>query len=170
MNKSWKIISTTIFIFIRVYYFEGIYNIGFVIIKQCKIAWVNWKYTDRSENIITDWSNKKEILNLIDFKVVTFGISQQLLTFSSTEELKYRILMRKLSYCRSTYSSLQTIRTLFFFLDCFAYMYSRKPMLHTRLWNHHIAEGFSVLRQIFTELFKKNRGSNFLQATVCSLL
>ena len=57
------------------------------------------------------------------------------------------------------YSSLRKIEPLFF-LDYSANMYSRKTMLHT------IVGGFSDLCWIFSELFKKNRGSNFSQPTV----
>ncbi len=41
-------------------------------------------------------------------------------------------------------------------------------ILNTRLWNDlkHIAKGSGVLPYISSKLFKKNRGSNFLQATV----
>ena len=54
-----------------------------------------------------------------------------------------------------------------FYLDYSANMYSRKTILLI-LWlkNLDIAKGSAVLRWISSKLSKKNRGSNFLQATV----
>ncbi len=53
-----------------------------------------------------------------------------------------------------------------FFLDYSANMYSRKKFKCHTGQSKHIARGFSVLWWIFSELFKKNKGSNFSQATV----